>query len=409
MSYWPALTTNLAECHAPLTTWLETVAETGAAVARDLYGAPGWVLHHNSDRWGFAAPVGRGSDSASWSFWPLGGVWLARQALAEAEMLADPAAVRRVWPVVAGALEFALWWLLPGEDGTLATSPSTSPENTWRDGRGGGPWSLTTTSTGDVELLRDLIDGVLAHAPEGADPTLLARAAEAQRRLPPTRVLDDGRVAEWSGDEVDVDPHHRHQSHLVGVFPGRSITRATPELAEAARASLLGRGEESTGWSLAWRLALWARLGEAERVAVTVARFLGPVDPPGPDASRRSAAHAHEGGVYRSLLCAHPPFQIDGNLGFTAGVAEALLQSHERAVLDGVEVPLVHLLPACPWPDGRVRGLRARGGVAVDLAWSGSRVTRATIRAERDVAVVVEHDGERTPLRLRAGEAAILP
>ena len=127
MNYWPALTTNLAECHAPLTTWLALVAETGTAVARDLYGAPGWVLHHNGDRWGFAAPVGRGTDSASWSFWPLGGVWLARQALAEAEVLGDRAASGRVWPVVAGAVELALWWLVEDADGTLATSPSTSP------------------------------------------------------------------------------------------------------------------------------------------------------------------------------------------------------------------------------------------------------------------------------------------
>ena len=418
MNYWPTITTNLAECHAPLTAWLTQVATTGAAVARDLYGAPGWVLHHNADRWGFAAPVGRGTDSASWSFWPLGGVWLARQALAEAEMLGDREAARRAWPVVAGAVEFALWWLLVGEDGTLATSPSTSPENTWRDARGDGPWSLTSTSTSDVELLRDLFDGVLTHAPDDADPALLARVAAALRALPPTRVLADGRIAEWPADEVDVDPHHRHQSHLLGVFPGRSITRATPELADAARSSLRWRGEESTGWSLAWRLALWARLGDAERVAATVARFLRPVDPPGPDGSRRSAAHAHGGGVYRSLLCAHPPFQIDGNLGFTAGVAEVLLQSHERVALGGagedgcqgaVEVALLHLLPACPWPDGRVRGLRARGGVVVDLVWSGGRVTTATLRADRDVAVVVECDGVRTPVRLRAGGSLTLP
>ncbi|TGO03886.1 glycosyl hydrolase family 95 catalytic domain-containing protein [Serinibacter arcticus] len=410
MSYWPALTTNLAECHAPLTTWLALVAETGTAVARDLYGAPGWVLHHNGDRWGFAAPVGRGTDSASWSFWPLGGVWLARQALAEAEVLGDRAAAGRVWPVVAGAVELALWWLVEDADGTLATSPSTSPENTWHDDDDDErSWSLTTTSTADVELLRDLFDGVLTHAPDDADPVLLGRVAAALRRLPATRVLADGRIAEWSGAEVDVEEHHRHQSHLIGVFPGRSITRSTPELAEAARASLRGRGEESTGWSLAWRLALWARLGDAHRVAATVARFLRPVDPPGPDGSRRSAAHAHEGGVYRSLLCAHPPFQIDGNLGFTAGVTEALLQSHERVPLDGVEVPLVHLLPACPWPDGRVRGLRARGGVVVDLVWSGGRVTTATLRSDRDVAVVVERGGERVPVHLSAGEAATLP
>ncbi|WP_158277169.1 glycosyl hydrolase family 95 catalytic domain-containing protein [Serinibacter arcticus] len=400
MNYWPALVTDLAECRRPLLEWLERVQVTGSRVARELYGAPGWVLHHNSDPWGFAAPVGHGQDSPSWSFWPLGGAWLARMLLDEREVLGDEASLVRAWPVVRGALDFVLWWVQAREDGAVVTSPSTSPENTWLEADG-QERSLSRTTTSDVELVRDLLDGVLRYAADVADPGRLARAADLLGRLPAPRVLPDGRVAEWSGDEVDADPRHRHQSHLIGVFPGSSLTRATPDLLAAARTSLLARGEESTGWSLAWRLALWARLGDAERVSAMVRRFLRPVDhaaggvlPSGP----------HDGGVHRSLLCAHPPFQIDGNFGFTAGVVEALLQSHERTP-DG-EV-LLHLLPACPWGEGRVRGLRARGGLVVDVAWWADGVT-ARVRVDGVASinrVVVEHDGERRLLELTAGKA----
>ncbi len=387
MNYWPAHTANLAECAEPLLPWLERVAVSGAGWARTLYDAPGWVAHHNVDRWGFAGPVGAGVDDPSWSFWPMGGVWLARHLLTDAEFTGDVATLRRAWPVVAGAVEFALAWLQPQADGTLGTSPSTSPENLFLDA-GGAPWALSTSTTSDLALVRDLFDGVLAVGPllaagdgesEGADPGFLARVRDALDRLPATRVTADGRIAEWSDDPREQDPHHRHQSHLIGLFPGREITPSTPELMAAARRTLEARGPESTGWSLAWRLSLWARLLDADQVAATVRRFLNPAD----DAAAYTVL---DGGVYRSLLCAHPPFQIDGNFGFTAGVVEALLQSHEVGADD---VRLLRLLPACPWPTGSVRGLRARGGITVDLVWRDGELTTATLTADRDVTVRV--------------------
>lgn len=399
MCYWPALTANLAECQLPLLEWLERVAGPGAQVAREFYGAPGWVLHHNSDLWGFAAPVGEGHDDASWSCWPLGGTWLARQALAVPEVLGDDQLLARTWRAVRGAVEFALWWLVEQPDGSVGTSPSTSPENLWRDADG-RPWALTRSSTSDVELLRDLFDGVLAVAGGVAPPDLLARVRTALDRLPAPGVLPDGRLAEWGDGAPDVDPRHRHQSHLVGVFPGRA-TLLEPRLTEAARTSLASRGEESTGWSLAWRLALWARLGDAGRVRALAQRFLRPVEP----VLATQDPPEHSGGVYRNLLSAHPPFQLDGNLGFTAGVVEALLQSHETTAEGRL---LLRVLPACPWPRGRVQGLRARGGVVVGVDWAPGAAAVVTVSCPHGARLLLDHAGRRTLVDLLPGEERTL-
>lgn len=404
MNYWPAHTANLGECAEPLLPWLERVAERGGEVARSLYDAPGWVAHHNVDQWGFAWPVGAGADSLEWSFWPLGGVWMSSTLLDRAEFAASAgseaaptaspaptASLARAWSVACGAAEFALAWLQPMPDGTLGTIPSTSPENV-HTAPDGHPTALTVSSTCDIELIRDLFTRLLRLAsarPHLAteDRELLDRVASALELLPPTRIASDGRIAEWAGEPAEVEVLHRHQSHLVGVFPGASITpRSTPELAAAARASLLAKGEESTGWSLAWRIALWARLGESDQVARTLARFLRLTNADGSDPEPLPQVPGgprfqHSGGVYGNLFCAHPPFQIDGNLGFTAGVAESLVQSHE--VLPGA-VRVLHLLPACPWASGRVRGLRARGGITVDLGWRDGAVEQVSLLADAD-------------------------
>lgn len=413
MNYWPTLAGDLAECHEPLLAWLDRLAAAGERTARELYGARGWVVHHNSDPWCFTGPVGAGDDSPSWSTWPFGGVWLARHVVDHHDWTGDDDALRRHWPVVRGAAAFLLDWLVPLPDGTLGTSPATSPENQYLL-PDGSTASVGVSTTSDLAMARDLLEHVRRLAPVVGDDDagLRAEVETALDRLPAERVAPDGRLAEWSADVRDAEPEHRHQSHLYRVFPGTAIDPdQAPDLAAAARRTLDARGPDSTGWSLAWRLALRARLQDGGGVADLVDAFLRPVDADLADAvaADRTAADGpaprHAGGVYRSLLCAHPPFQVDGNLGFTAGVAEALVQAHR---VDDGGVREVHLLPALPgaWADGHVRGLRLRGGVRLtELAWRGGRVTRAVLTADRATTVDVRTATSRRRVALPAGEA----
>jgi alpha-L-fucosidase 2 len=403
MNYWPAEVANLAECHRPLLDWLDQARQRGAEVARGLYGMNGWTLHHNSDAWCFGLPSGVGEDQPCWSFWPLAGAWLSRHVWEHYDFTRDAEFLEKQgWRIVADAAAFCLDWLVCAPDGTLGTSPSTSPENTYlaADGR---PAAVTVSTTADLVLIRDLLVNLIRLASvlpavPAADEALLARARAAVPKIPAERIGADGRLAEWPDDVADAEPEHRHTSHLIGVYPGAGVhPDHTPELAEAARRTLDARGPESTGWSLAWRIALRARLRDPEAAAALVARFLRP-------AGERS-------GVYLNLFCAHPPFQIDGNYGFTAGVAEMLMQSRE-ADDDTIEL---HLLPALPagWMEGSFAGLRARGGLSVDASWSdgvlrevrvlGASAQRVRLRSGAWRAEVLLEPGVPCPLTLVAG------
>ncbi|MBG7697733.1 glycoside hydrolase family 95 protein [Streptomyces sp. MC1] len=395
MNYWPADVTDLPECLPPLFDLVEAVSVRGAETARRLYGARGWCAHHNTDVWAYTSPVGRGKADPAWAFWPLAGAWLCRHLADHVAFGAGlPFARERAWPIVRGAARFLLDWLVELPDGTLGFSPSSSPENRFITPT--GPRAVDVSSAIDIGIAREVFTSATALAELAGQPDdLVAGAARAALgRLPGPEIDEDGTVREWRGPHVMAEPAHRHLSPLYEAFPGTGV-RA--EHATAVARTLDVRGDDSTGWSLAWKLALRARLRHTERLPALIDLALREVDP---------AAVGEHGGLYPNRLSAHPPFQIDGNFGFTAAIAECVLQSHAGTV---------DLLPALPsdWPAGRIRGLVARPGAVVDLAWDDERrLIEARLRRRSDrVGTVrvslgdasVEVDLARGPWTVRPG------
>ena len=407
MNYWAAESANLAETAAPLHAFIAGLVDPGSRTARIHYDAPGWVAPVHATPWGFTSP----GQNPSWGLFPLSAAWLCRHLWENFEYEGDPAALRRSWPVMQGAAEFVLAWLVPDPaTGRLVSGPANSPENRFL-APDGTESSFSMGPSMDQEIAWDLFTNVLAAARAlEIEDAFTARVAAALANLQAPHIGPDGRLLEWAQDYREVDPHHRHISHLFGLYPGRQFTRAdTPALVEAARRSLDARGDSGTGWSLAWKMALRARLGDGDRALAHLRTLLRPVEPV------RTLSMSH-GGTYPNLLCAHPPMQIDGNLGATAALVELLLQSHETtpssaAQVSGLnpQVSILRLLPALPsaWPEGSVSGLRARGGLTVALRWSAGRLTEARLTASRPAAFVLSLGDRDLPVNALAGETLV--
>ena len=371
-NYWLAENTNLSEMHMPFLQFIANLATTGKITAKTFYNMPGWVAHHNSDIWAMSNPVGNfGNGDPVWANWAMGGTWVSTHLWEHYLFTKDLTFLeQKAYPLMRGAAEFCLAWLVTDSSGQFITSPSTSPENTFKMPNG-FVGATFYGGTADLAMIRELfLDIIAAQKILKNDNEFASKINTALNNLHPYKVGKAGNLQEWYYDWEDNDPQHRHQSHLFGLYPGTHITiDKTPTIAAAAKKTLEIKGDETTGWSKGWRINLWARLKEGDHAYKMYRELLKYVPP---DETKENYKNA--GGTYPNLLDAHPPFQIDGNFGGAAAVAEMLVQSNDD---------FITLLPALPkaWANGAVKGLKARGNYEIEMSWTDSQVTRLVIKS----------------------------
>lgn len=403
-NYWPAFVTNLAEMSEPLDGFLGSLAENGRYTAKNFYGInKGWCASHNSDLWAMTNPVGENRESPMWSCWNMGGAWLVETLWERYQFTQDKNYLRNVaYPLMKGAADFCLEWLIenPKHPGELITAPSTSPENVYITDYG---YRGVTCygGTADLAIIRELLQNVIAAGKTCNDNVTAYQ--KALQRLHPYTIGKDGDLNEWYYDWKDPDPTHRHQSHLIGLYPGSHLTTTTTPsvstegLLKACEQTLIQKGDETTGWSTGWRINLWARLKNGEKAYQIYRKLLTPVEPE----KGGSPNYVNGGGTYPNLMDAHPPFQIDGNFGGTAGVCEMLMQS---TYANGKAT--IELLPACPtaWSEGKVSGLCARGGYEVSFEWKGGYVRSATVKARKAGTITLKYNNQSKTFSIKAGQ-----
>ncbi|MDF2483975.1 MAG: hypothetical protein K0R46_143 [Herbinix sp.] len=421
MNYWPAFICNLAELNDPLFHLIKDISISGQRTAKNYYQARGFVAHHNIDLWRITTPIGpRGTrGAAKWGFWPMGAAWLCRHVFEQYEFTQDKEYLsKEALPILKEACLFGLDLLSENDQGYLWVCPSTSPENEYLIH--GESCGLSASSTMTISILRDLftncltamelVENEVKHKEEEKaelkaelktelkaelNGELKEKLKEALSRLLPTRIGSKGQLLEWEKEYEELDPEHRHVSLLYGLHPAREFTyETTPELIEACRVTLTNRGDGGTGWSLGWKVNQWARLRDGDHALKLIKRQLHPVD--GDEIS-----YGNQGGTYDNLFDAHPPFQIDGNFGVCAGMAEMLLQSHEG---------FLSLLPALPkeWQQGHVTGLVARGNIEVDLYWQEGKLQKACLTPRVDGRIKVKYKDNSIDIILQTGNRITL-
>ncbi|QOG03358.1 glycoside hydrolase N-terminal domain-containing protein [Flavobacterium sp. MDT1-60] len=396
-NYWLAENTNLSEMHLPLLSFIKNLSVTGKTSAKTFYGVnEGWSASHNSDIWAMTNPVGQfGKEDPMWACWNTAGAWLSTHIWEHYVFTQDKNYLKNEgYPVMKGASQFFLEWMVTDKNGNLITSPSTSPENQYKlsDGFVG---ATMYGGTADLAMIRECFDKTIkASKVLNIDADFRSKLEKAVAKLHPYQIGKKGNLQEWYFDWEDNDPKHRHQSQLFGLFPGHQITpEKTPDLAQASRKTLEIKGDETTGWSKGWRINLWARLWDGNRAYKMYRELLRYVDPDG----KKTEKPRRGGGTYPNLFDAHPPFQIDGNFGGVAAVAEMLVQSDENEI---------RLLPALPdaWETGSVKGICARGGFEIAVEWNNKKLEKVTVFSKNGGKTTLINGDKKQNITLKKGE-----